>query len=257
MGSSQRWGLGAYPTSGRPGSGELPRDQRCRVARARWSGIGKGSSRSEVVAEAGPSRRHQYGGTGVRRGCCCRACSAEVDVLLAVVAVVADVEDLVVGQAADGTLGVGLLRDMHPQGGAALAGVAEVQLDGVGVVGEAAHGPPSQSPLGQEPLVVVQDLLAGVDAQVGLGEPSFGQRGLGPLGLVSVLEDGDQEPPRVEYQWPSTKGRVLVGHAHGPDNFMLIHDGSLSLCCDWRGTRVVPRTGLLMNRLPTRSRHET
>jgi hypothetical protein len=156
-----------------------------------------------------------------------------VDVLLAVVAVVADVEDLVVGQAADGSLGVGLLGDMHPQGGVALVGIAEVQLDGVGVVGEAAHGPPSQGPLGEEPLVVVQDLLAGVDPQVRLGEPGFGLRG---PGLLGVFEDGDQEPPRVEYQWPSTKGRVLVGHAHGPDNFVLIHDCSLSLCCDWRET---------------------
>jgi hypothetical protein len=31
----------------------------------------------------------------------------------------ADVEDLVVGQPTDGSLGVGLLGDMHPQGGAA------------------------------------------------------------------------------------------------------------------------------------------
>jgi hypothetical protein len=35
-----------------------------------------------------------------------------VEVLLAVVAVVAEVEDLVVGQAADGTIGVVVLGDM-------------------------------------------------------------------------------------------------------------------------------------------------
>ena len=62
--------------------------------------------------------------------------SADVDVVLAVVAVVAEVEDLVVGQAADGSLGVGLLGNMHPQRRAALAGITEVLLDGVGVVGD-------------------------------------------------------------------------------------------------------------------------
>jgi len=65
----------------------------------------------------GPVRPHQYGDTdaaGLRR-----ACSADVEVLLGVVAVMADVEDLVVGQPTDGSLGVGLLGDMHPQGGAA------------------------------------------------------------------------------------------------------------------------------------------
>jgi hypothetical protein len=37
-----------------------------------------------------------------------------VEVLLAVVAVVAEVEDLVVGQTADGTLGVSVVGNMHP-----------------------------------------------------------------------------------------------------------------------------------------------
>jgi hypothetical protein len=60
--------------------------------------------------------------------------SADVEVVLAVVAVVADVEDLVVGQPADGPIGVGLVRDVHPQRSAAVAGVAEVQLDGGRVV---------------------------------------------------------------------------------------------------------------------------
>jgi hypothetical protein len=48
----------------------------------------------------------------------------------------ADVEDLMVGRGSHGLLGVGLLRYMDPQGGAALAGGAEVELDGVGVVSE-------------------------------------------------------------------------------------------------------------------------
>jgi hypothetical protein len=46
--------------------------------------------------------------------------------------------DLVVGQAADGTIGVVIIRDMHPQRGAALAGIPEVLLDGLGVVGDGA-----------------------------------------------------------------------------------------------------------------------
>jgi hypothetical protein len=58
--------------------------------------------------------------------------SADVDVVLAVVAVVTDVEDLMVGQGSHGSLGVGLIRDMHPERGVALAGGAEVQLEGVG-----------------------------------------------------------------------------------------------------------------------------
>ena len=59
---------------------------------------------------------------------------------------------------------------------------------------EAVVGPLERGDLsGEEPLVVVQDLLAGVDPQVAIGEPSFGQRGPGLLGPVSVLEDGDQE----------------------------------------------------------------
>jgi hypothetical protein len=40
--------------------------------------------------------------------------SADVDVILAVLAVVADVEDLVVGQGSHGPLGVGLFRNMDP-----------------------------------------------------------------------------------------------------------------------------------------------
>jgi hypothetical protein len=63
------------------------------------------------------------------------------------VAVVADVEDWVVGQTTHGSLGVGVVGDVDPQGGAAIPGIAEVQVDGVGVVGEAAHDPADQAPL--------------------------------------------------------------------------------------------------------------
>jgi hypothetical protein len=86
--------------------------------------------------------------------------SADVDVLLAAVAVVAEVEDRMVGQDADGPLGVGVLGDMHPQRGAALAGVAEVLLDRAGVVGDRAGDALGQAALGLEPLPAVQDLLA-------------------------------------------------------------------------------------------------
>jgi hypothetical protein len=96
-----------------------------------------------------------------------RRASADVEVLLAVVAVVAEVEDLVLGQAAHGPISVGGVRDVDPQRGAALAGAAEVQLDGVRGAGDAL----GQAALGLEPLPAVQDLLAGVDPQVAVGEP--------------------------------------------------------------------------------------
>jgi hypothetical protein len=133
--------------------------------------------------------------------------SAHVEVLLAAVAVVAEVEDLVVGQGSHGPFGVGLLRDMHPQRGAALAGVAEVLLDGVGVIGDGPGDPLGEAAFGLEPLPAVQDLLAGVDPQVTLGEPGVGQGCLGLLGLVGVLEDGDQEALGVEDQRPFTRRR--------------------------------------------------
>jgi hypothetical protein len=104
--------------------------------------------------------------------------SAHVEVVLAVVAVVADVEDLVVGQDTHGPLGVGVVGDVHPERGAALAGVAEVLLDGVGVISEGAGDALGEAAFGLEPLPAVQDLLAGVDPQVALGEPGVGQRSL-------------------------------------------------------------------------------
>jgi hypothetical protein len=58
-----------------------------------------------------------------------------VEVFLAVLAVVAQVQNRVVGQQAHGPLGVGVVGDMDPQGGAALAGAIEVALDAVGVDG--------------------------------------------------------------------------------------------------------------------------
>jgi hypothetical protein len=49
-------------------------------------------------------------------------------------AVVAEVEDSVVGQQADGPFGVGVVGDMDPEGGVALAGAVEVALEAVGTV---------------------------------------------------------------------------------------------------------------------------
>jgi hypothetical protein len=94
-----------------------------------------------------------------------------VEVVLAAVAVVAEVEDRVVGQGSDGPFGVGVVGDVHPQRRAALAGVAEVLLDGGGVVGDRPGDALGQAALGLEPLPAVQDLLAGVDPQVAVGEP--------------------------------------------------------------------------------------
>jgi len=67
--------------------------------------------------------------------------SADVDVLLPVVAVVADVQDVVVDEVADGALGIVPVRDADPQRGAARTGIAEVQLDGRRVVGDGADDP--------------------------------------------------------------------------------------------------------------------
>jgi len=111
--------------------------------------------------------------------------------------------DLVVGQAADGTIGVVIIRDMHPQRGAALAGIPEVLLDGLGVIGDGTGDALGQAAFGLEPFPAVQDLLAGVDPQVALGEPGGDQRRPGPLGLLGVLQDCDQEALRIEDQRPS------------------------------------------------------
>ena len=59
-------------------------------------------------------------------------------------------------------------RGHAPTGRSSLPGVAEAELDGVGGVGNGADDPPGHGPLGQEPLVIIQDLLAGVDPQVAL-----------------------------------------------------------------------------------------
>jgi hypothetical protein len=114
-----------------------------------------------------------------------------VEVFLPVLAVVAQVQDRVVGQQAHGPLGVGVVGDMDPQGGAALAGAIEVALDAVGVDGHGSYHLPGEAALGEIPLVVVQDLLAGVDPQVAIGEPSLLQRRPCLLGMVVVLQDGD------------------------------------------------------------------
>jgi hypothetical protein len=87
---------------------------------------------------------------------------------------------------------------MDPQGSVAGAGVAEVELDGVGVVGDSTSDALGEAALGLEPLPAVQDLLTGVDPQVPLGEPGGSQCHPGSLGLLGVLQDRDQEAP---YQW--------------------------------------------------------
>ena len=63
-------------------------------------------------------------------------------------------------------------RGHAPTGRSSLPGVAEAELDGVGGVGDGADDPPGRGPLGQEPLVIIQDLLAGVDPQVALSTRS-------------------------------------------------------------------------------------
>ena len=102
-------GLGAYPDQ-RPGwiGGSCQATRAVGLVQARWRPvIGKGPSRIRV-AEAEAVRAAPVRGTrgaaglllGVLSGC---------GVLLGVVAIVADAEDPVVGQTADGSLGVSLL----------------------------------------------------------------------------------------------------------------------------------------------------
>jgi hypothetical protein len=74
------------------------------------------------------------------------------------------VEDLGVGQKANGAIGGVVVRDMDPECGPAGASVAEVELDGLGVIGDGTG-----------------------DA---LGEAA--------LGLVGVLQDRDEEALRIE-----------------------------------------------------------
>jgi hypothetical protein len=58
----------------------------------------------------------------------------------------------VVGQGADSPIGVVVVGDMDPQGGAASTGVAEVELDGAGVIGHGTGDALGEAAYGLEPL---------------------------------------------------------------------------------------------------------
>ena len=133
-----------------------------------------------------------------------------------------------VGQQAHGPFGVGVVGDMDPQGSPALAGAIEVALEAIGVDGHGSYHLPGEAALGEIPLVVVQDLLAGVDPQVALGEPSRPQRRPCLLSVVVVLQDGDQEPFGVERQEPIGQRRIVVAQY-----------SSRSSLPGWSGTRPV------------------
>ena len=62
--------------------------------------------------------------------------SLEVEVALAAMAVVADVQRGGPGQAADGAAGLVVVHHADPQGGSAVAGVPVVEIDRLLVVGE-------------------------------------------------------------------------------------------------------------------------
>ena len=57
-----------------------------------------------------------------------------------------------VGQDADSPIGVIVVGDMDPQGGAASTGIPEVELDGVGVVGDGTGDTLGEAAVGLEPL---------------------------------------------------------------------------------------------------------
>src|SRR5215212_7603798 len=73
--------------------------------------------------------------SGIRAGWASAGGALQVEVALAAVAVVADVEGPAVCEVADRAVGL-LVGDLDPEGGAPRAGVAVVELDRFRVVGE-------------------------------------------------------------------------------------------------------------------------
>src|SRR3954449_3081905 len=88
--------------------------------------------------------------------------------------------------------------DVDPEGEAPVTGVAVVELDRFRVVGEGCDHPAGQAWLRGVARVVVEDLLAGEDPQLLVGEPCVAECCGGPLGLPGAGEDGDQEALRAE-----------------------------------------------------------
>src|SRR4051794_19440084 len=110
---------------------------------------------------------------------CRRDTSADVHVVLAAGAVVAEVQDLMVDEAANGAVGLGLVIDAHPDRGAAVLGVVEVERHCVRIVGQSADDSPHDRALSEEALMVMQDLSTRVDAEAGAIEPGRQQRASG------------------------------------------------------------------------------
>ena len=84
--------------------------------------------------------------------------------------------------------------------------MAVVEVDRFLVVGEGRDGTTGQARLPGVARVVLEDLLAGEDPQLPVGESGGTERCGGPFGLVGVGEDGDEEALRVEDQRPVGRG---------------------------------------------------
>src|SRR4051812_11328540 len=156
--------------------------------------------------------------------------TVEVEVALFAMAVVPDVQRGAAGETADGAGGLVVVDDVDPERGAAVTGVAVVEIDGFLVIGEGCDDTASQALLRGIALVVVEHLLPGERPQFPVGESGSAQRSGSPFGLVGVGEDGDQEAFRIEGHGPGGRGRVPVAHAHRPDDLVLSHGGSPAGC---------------------------
>jgi hypothetical protein len=81
-----------------------------------------------------------------------------MDVVLFAVAVVPDVQRGAAGEAVDRAFGLVVVGDVDPEGRAAVAGVPEVEVDGLLVIGEGRDDATRQALLRGVARVVVEDL---------------------------------------------------------------------------------------------------
>src|SRR4028118_2102273 len=128
-----------------------------------------------------------------------------------------------------------------PQGEAPVPGVPVVEIEGLLVVGDGRGDAAGQAHPCDVAGVVVEDLPAGEDPQLLVGEAGGAQRCRGLLGLDLAGEDGDQEPLRVEDERTVGEVRVPVGRAHRPDDVGVTHGGRSAGCRRGHPRRGWPR----------------
>src|SRR3954465_11124125 len=126
----------------------------------------------------------------------------EVEVALSAVAVVPDVPRGAVGKAADRGVGLLVVGDVDPEGEAPVAGVAVVERDRVRIVGDSCDDATGKARLRGVARLAVEDLLAGEDPQLLVGEPGRAEWCGGPLVLLGVGENGVQKAFTVQAHRP-------------------------------------------------------